>query len=70
MDMMPKKKAFDCVAMKRQAQEIIRADLQGKSREEEIAYFNAGAEEFRQRIEAAKQAAARAAMGESDGSAK
>ena len=58
-----KKKAFDCVAMKRRTQAAIRADLQGKSREEEIAYFNAGAEEFRQRIEAAKQATARNANG-------
>lgn len=50
------KKTFDCVAMKHRAQKRIRAELEGQSREEEIAYFRDGAEEFQQRIEAAKNA--------------
>jgi hypothetical protein len=51
---MKTKKDFDCVEMKRHAQERIRKDLEGKSRAEEIEYFRQGAEEFERRIKAAK----------------
>lgn len=54
---MKTKKKFDCVAMKHAAQRIIREELKGKSREEEIAYFRAGAEEFERRIREAKRKA-------------
>jgi hypothetical protein len=53
-----KTKKFDCIAMKREAQEAIRSQVQGMTREEEIAYFREGASEFEQRIRAAKQQAA------------
>lgn len=49
-----KTKTFDCVRMKRAAQEKIRAAVSGLSREEEIAFFRAGADEFERRIQAAK----------------
>ena len=52
---MATKTAFDCAAIKHRAQKRIRAALEGKSREEEIAYFRAGAEEFQRRIDAAKK---------------
>ncbi|MFQ5424844.1 MAG: hypothetical protein ACE5F9_12795 [Phycisphaerae bacterium] len=51
-----KTKTFDCVKMKHAAQEMIRAALAGLSREEEIAYFRAGAEEFEERAAAARTA--------------
>mgnify|MGYP007037808279 CR=1 FL=1 len=47
-------KRFDCVEMKRRAQEQIRKDLDGKSREEEIEYFRRGSDEFKRRIETAR----------------
>lgn len=48
-------KTFDCIAMKRKAQEAIRDQVRGMTLEEEIAFFREGAEEFEQRIAAAKQ---------------
>lgn len=51
---MKTKKDFDCVEMKRRAQEQIRKDLDGKSREEEIEYFRRGSDEFKRRIDAAR----------------
>ncbi len=42
-----KTKTFDCVRMKRQAQQKIRAALAGKSKQQEVAYFREGAEEFK-----------------------
>ncbi|OWY71601.1 hypothetical protein B7486_07910 [cyanobacterium TDX16] len=47
-------KRFDCVEMKRRAQEQIRKDLEGKSREEEIEYFRRGSDEFKRRIDDAR----------------
>jgi hypothetical protein len=35
----PRKKTFDCVEMKRQAQEIIRARLAGMTREQQLEYW-------------------------------
>ena len=49
-----KAKTPDCIRMKREAQRRIREAVAGLSREEEIAFFRAGAEEFVRRIEAAK----------------
>ena len=45
--MSTKTKTFDCVEMKRKAQERIYAETQGLSREEELAYFHQAAAEFR-----------------------
>jgi len=50
-----KTKTFDCIQMKRAAQEKIRAAVSGQTRQEEIAFFRAGAEEFQRRIDAAKK---------------
>ena len=52
-----KTKTFDCIQMKRAVQEKIRAAVFGQTREEEIAFFRAGAEEFQRRIDAAKKPA-------------
>jgi len=41
------KKAFDCVEMKRAAQERIFAETRGLARDEEVAYFHRAAAEFR-----------------------
>ncbi len=49
-----KPKAFDCMRMKRRAQQKIRAALAGKSKQQEVAYFRKGAEEFEKRIRAAQ----------------
>jgi len=49
------KKDFDCVAMKRRAQTAIRAQVAGKSRKDEIAFFREGADEFEQRIAGARK---------------
>jgi hypothetical protein len=35
------KKKFDCVEMKRRAQEVIRARLAGMTREQQLAYWQA-----------------------------
>jgi hypothetical protein len=47
-----KKKTFDCVEMKHQAQERIRRELAGASQEEELAYWRQIEEEFLARREA------------------
>jgi soluble cytochrome b562 len=52
---MKKIKNFDCIAMKREAQEAIRNQVRGMTPEEEVAFFREGAEEFERRIDAAKQ---------------
>ncbi len=49
------KKDFDCVAMKRRAQTMIRAQVAGKSRKDEIAFFREGADEFQRRIDTARK---------------
>lgn len=54
-----KNKSFDCVQMKRRAQEQIRAAVAGKDHQAEIDFFREGAEEFEQRIRAAKEALAK-----------
>jgi len=41
--------------MKRDAQKAIRAKAQGMTREEEVAFFREGREEFDRRVEAARQ---------------
>ena len=50
-----KMKAFDCIAMKRAAQKAIRDRVRGMTREEEVAFFCEGREEFDRRVQAAKQ---------------
>lgn len=50
---------FDCLEMKRQAQERINAELAGMSREEELEYWRAKHAEF-----VAEQAALRAKLAE------
>ena len=50
-----KNKTFDCIAMKREAQKAIRAKVQGLTREEEVAFFREGREEFDKRVQAAKE---------------
>ncbi|MGB2985473.1 MAG: hypothetical protein WBE26_06275 [Phycisphaerae bacterium] len=54
-----KTKTFDCIQMKRAAQEKIRAAVSGMDRKAEIAFFRAGADEFERRINAAKEALGR-----------
>lgn len=49
-----KAKTFDCIAMKRAAQKIIRAQVQGMTREQEIAYFRESGEALERHIEADK----------------
>jgi len=49
------KKTFDCVAMKRKAQERIREETKGLSREEEFACFHDAARAFREDIESLRQ---------------
>ena len=46
---------FDCIEMKRKAQEAIRAQVRGMTREEEAAFFREGREEFEKQIQVAKQ---------------
>jgi hypothetical protein len=53
--MKTKNKTFDCIAIKRQAQEAIRAQVRGMTLEEEVAYFREGHEELEKQIIAAKQ---------------
>lgn len=52
-----KTKSFDCVEMKHQAQQRMRAKMKGFSREEELAFFREGSEAFRRKIEEARKAA-------------
>jgi hypothetical protein len=54
-----KTKTFDCVAMKRKAQQAIRAQTRGMASKEEVAFFREGAAEFERKIDAAKQRRAR-----------
>ncbi len=54
-----KKKTFDRMEMKRAAQKKIRAAVAGMTREQEIAFFRAGADEFEERIKAARDSLAR-----------
>ena len=53
--MKTKNKTVDCIAMKRKAQEAIRAQVRGMTREEEAAFFREGRDEFEKRVQAAKQ---------------
>jgi hypothetical protein len=49
-----KNKTFDCIAMKRAAQEKIREQVRGMTRSEEVAFFREGREEFDRQVQAAK----------------
>jgi len=55
--MATKTKRIDCVQIKRAAQQQIRERVRGMTPEQEIAFFQEGADEFEKRIEAAKAAA-------------
>ena len=48
-------RAFDCIAIKRAAQEKIRAAVSGMNRRQEIEFFRAGADEFERRIQVARE---------------
>jgi hypothetical protein len=50
-----KNKTFDCIAMKREAQQAIRAQVRGMTREEEVAFFREGREAFDRNVQTAKQ---------------
>ena len=50
-----KTKTFDCIAMKREAQKAIRAKVRGMTRQEEVAFFRQGREEFDREVRAAKE---------------
>jgi len=50
-----KNKTFNCIAMKRAAQEKIREQVRGMTRAEEVAFFREGHEEFDTQVQAAKQ---------------
>ncbi|MEN6450953.1 MAG: hypothetical protein ABFC96_10715 [Thermoguttaceae bacterium] len=52
--MKTKNKTFDCIAMKRQAQEAIRDQTRGMTRQQEAAFFQEGREEFEKRVRASK----------------
>ena len=52
---MKTKKTFDCIAMKRKAQEAIRQQVRGMTHTEEAAFFREGREEFERRVQAAKR---------------
>jgi hypothetical protein len=54
-----KNKTIDCIQMKRDAQEKIRAAVAGRDRKAEIEFFRAGADEFEQRIRAARESLTR-----------
>jgi hypothetical protein len=54
-----KTKTFDCVEMKRVAQEKIRDAVKGMTAEEEIRYFREGADAFEQRIRQARDTLAK-----------
>jgi len=49
------KKEFDCVEMKRKAQEEIYEEIKDLSLEEEIKYFNEAGERFWREIEAMRE---------------
>ena len=50
-----KKKTFDCVEMKRASQEKIYSQIKDMTREEQVAFFRKGAEEFERRKNSAKR---------------
>lgn len=50
--MATRKKAFDCVAMKRKGAEQVLRETHGMTREEELAYWARGTEELLARQEA------------------
>ena len=50
-----KTKTFDCIQMKRIAQQKIRAAVAGLDRKAEIEFFRAGAAEFEKRIKTARE---------------
>ena len=50
-----KNKQFDCIAMKRAAQQAIRAKVRGMTRKEEVAFFREGADDFERRLREAKR---------------
>lgn len=50
-----KNRDFDCVEMKRAAQERIRAQVDGMTPDEEIAFFRKGGDAFEQAIKRASQ---------------
>ena len=52
-----KSKSFDCVAMKRDAQEAIAHKVQGMTREQEVAFFREGRAEFERRVQTSAAAA-------------
>ncbi len=54
-------KTFDCVEMKRQAQEAVERDLAGLTREQLIEHWRMRSEEFQRELEAAKAGAVRKA---------
>lgn len=49
------KKTFDCVEMKRKAQEIISQRLAGMSDEEKLKYWQEQDREFKKKLEAKKR---------------
>jgi ubiquinone biosynthesis protein UbiJ len=49
------KKTFDCVEMKRKAQEKIYEETKNLSREEELEYFHKAGERFRRELEALRE---------------
>ena len=55
---------FDCIEMKRKAQEAIRTQTQGMTREEEAAFFREGREEFRKQVQATKKQRRKQALSE------
>ncbi len=59
-----KTKTFDCIQMKRTAQQKIRAAVAGLDHKAEIEFFRGGAEAFQRRIEAAREARSRGRQGE------
>ena len=49
-------KAFDCVEMKRKAQEEIYKEIEGLSRQEQVEYFRRADQEFWKDIESRREA--------------
>jgi len=42
-----KRKAFDCIEMKRQGAEMVRKRLEGKTRAEQLEYWRKGTDDLR-----------------------
>ena len=61
-----KNKKFDCIAVKRAAQQAIRSQVRGMTRKQEIAFFREGAEDFEQRIEETRRRRERLSAAEQD----